>query len=460
MRILTRGFLVLWVAMFVAMAGMSMVSPLLPVYVKNDLGGPAIAVALSFSGVAIAQMISSPFVGRLGDRFGTKPFIVGGFCVYALGAIGYLFAHHWQLVVFFRIFSGFGAAGIFPMTLAYVGRLAPRGAEGRFMGWFSVAQIAGFGVGPLIGGGLRDAFGSSAAFAAMAIMLGGMAFMTLLLLPPRPEQVRRESPPRSTEPLAVSSPGRDDDDDEPVTALPMGELVRRPAVQAAVLFMMLMSLGMGAASSFTAIFVVDRAGLNTGSTLFVGVLLSSRSLINATLQPFTGMLADRWNRVMLVTIGLAISGAAQLLIPLVPRDLVETSLFGGVMTIAPAVLAVVMIAGVGEAIAFPAQQAVFVDVGRRVGMASLMGLNSMGNSIGFLAGSLIGAAVVAQFGISAVFTYAGLMMFVGIALFLVLMRRAARLIERERQAATAAAQAAGVAAGAHRGPAPADRLAP
>jgi predicted MFS family arabinose efflux permease len=138
---------------------------------------------------------------------------------------------------------------------------------------------------------------------------------------------------------------------------------------------------------------------------------------------------------MLVTVGLAISGIAQLLIPLVPRDLVDTSLLGGVLTIAPAVLVVVLIAGIGEAIAFPAQQAVFVEIGRRVGMASLMGLNSMGNSIGFLAGSLIGAAVVAQFGISAVFTYAGLTMFVGIALFLVLMRRAAGILARERLAA-------------------------
>ena len=440
MRTLTRGFVVLWIAMFVAMAGMSMVSPLLPIYVQDDLGGPAVAVALSFSGVAIAQMIASPFVGRLGDRFGTKPFIVGGFCVYCLGAIGYLFAFHWQLVVFFRIFSGFGAAGIFPMTLAYVGRLAPRGAEGRFMGWFSVAQIAGFGIGPLIGGGVRDALGSSAAFAAMAIMLGGMALMTLLLLPPRPQRQRRAAPPPHTGLLPPHA--ADEDDDEEPVALPWSELLRRPAVQAAVLFMMLMSLGMGAASSFTAIFVVSAQGLNTGSALFVGVLLSSRSLINATLQPFTGILADRWSRVMLVTVGLAISGIAQLLIPLVPRDLVDTSLLGGVLTIAPAVLVVVLIAGIGEAIAFPAQQAVFVEIGRRVGMASLMGLNSMGNSIGFLAGSLIGAAVVAQFGISAVFTYAGLTMFVGIALFLVLMRRAARILARERLAAAANGTAA------------------
>jgi MFS family permease len=146
-RVFTRGFVVLWVAMLVAMAGIGMVSPLLPVYVRDTLHGPAIGVALSFSGLALGQMTASPFVGRLGDTIGTKPFIVAGFFVYAVGAVGYVFAPTWHVVVFFRILCGFGAAGIFPMALAYVGRMAPSGREGSFMGAFGIAQMLGFGLG-------------------------------------------------------------------------------------------------------------------------------------------------------------------------------------------------------------------------------------------------------------------------------------------------------------------------
>ena len=43
---LSRAFIVLFISMFVAMAGVGMVSPLLPVYVRDELGGPAIGVAL------------------------------------------------------------------------------------------------------------------------------------------------------------------------------------------------------------------------------------------------------------------------------------------------------------------------------------------------------------------------------------------------------------------------------
>jgi MFS transporter, DHA1 family, multidrug resistance protein len=406
--LLSRSFVVLWVAMLVAMAGISMVSPLLPVYVQDDLGGPAIGVALSFSGLAIAQIIFAPFVGRLGDKFGPKRFIVVGFAIYAMGAIGYLFATRWEVVVAFRVLSGVGAAGIFPMSLAYVGRLAPVGREGRYMGWFSVSQIAGFGLGPLFGGGLRDAFGSDVAFASMAIMLGGTALVTMVMLPRRP---RRRGD-------LVDIP----DDDTP--QLGFIQIIRRPAVQASTLFVTLTSMGWGSASAWLAVYVISDQGLGTDSALFVGILLSSRSLINAVLQPLTGALADRVNRVALVTVGLAVSGVAQFVIPLVPEALHETTFLGPAMVVAPWVLVAMLAAGIGEAVAQPSQQAVFVEVGRRVGMGSLMGLNSMGSSLGFLGGSLLGALVKSQLGIEYVFYMAGTASIVGLVAFNLLMRRA------------------------------------
>src|SRR5690606_19417295 len=85
-----------------------------------------------------------------------------------------------------------------------------------------------------------------------------------------------------------------------------------------------------------------------------------------------------------------------------------------------------LLAGLGEAIAQPSQQAVFVEVGRKVGMGSLMGLNSMGSSLGFLGGSLVGAAVKSALGIEAVFYMAGVAALAGVLLFNVLMRRAER----------------------------------
>ncbi|MSP23481.1 MAG: MFS transporter [Dehalococcoidia bacterium] len=412
---LSRPFVVLFVAMFVAMAGISMVSPLLPVYVQDDLGGPAVGVALSFSGLALAQLAFAPFFGRLGDSYGAKRFIVLGFAIYAAGAVGYLFATNWETVVGFRILSGVGAAAMFPMSMAYIGRMAPVGGEGRYMGWFSVAQIAGFGTGPLFGGGLRDLFSSDFAFGSMAVMLGGTALLTLLLLP----RDRPEAPGAGLDGAPQTDARRVE------TVLPFRVLIRRPAVQASTLFVLITSLGWGTASSWLAVYVISDEGLGTDSALFVGILLSSRSLINAVLQPYTGGLADRMSRVMLVVVGLSVAGIAQGVVPLLPDSLTAVDFFGEALIIAPWLLAALLMAGIAESLAFPSQQAIFVQIGRKVGMGSIMGINAMGSSAGFLSGSLIGAVIKTQFGIDSVFYFAGIASLVGVGVFVLLMRRAA-----------------------------------
>ena len=425
---LSRSFLVLWVATLVAMAGIGMVSPLLPVYVREDLGGPEIAVALSFSGLALTMLVAAPFVGRLGDRYGAKPFIALGFLVYGLGGFGYLWADNWQLVVVFRMLSGFGAAAIFPLSLAYIGRLTPAGREGAFMGMYAVAEIAGFGIGPLVGGAIRDLVDSQAAFLVMGLIFTSTGLMTFLLLPARP---------------ALSRAAADGEEpDEPL--LPWGELLRRPLVQAAVSMRAIVALGWGAGSTYLAVYVISEDGLNTDSAIFVGILLASRSLLGAILQPVFGRLADRVSRLMLVMGGLTVAGVGQFVVPDLPRQLTDVSLLGGTFVVEPWLLIVYLTVGLGEGLSWPAQQAIFVTAGRMVGMGAIMGLNQMGSSLGFLAGSLASAAVVAAFGLEAVFRFAGVGVLAGTLIFFVLMRRAAdELREAERAGRRVAAVAAG-----------------
>ncbi len=406
---LSRGFIVLWIAMAVAMAGIGMVSPLLPVYVRDELHGPELAVALSFSGLAVTQLAMSPIVGRAGDRYGPKILIVLGFLVYGAAGVGYLFSHHWSLVIVFRLLSGVGAAAIFPMALSYVGRLAPPGREGTYMGMYAVAETAGFGLGPLLGGAIRDLVSSEAAFLTMAILLGGTGLLALVALPAvrgseRPEVDRGGEPSERQ--------------------LSWSKVARLPMVQAAVAARICVSTSWGAGSTFLAVYVVSSDGLNTGSATFVGILLASRSLLGGMFQPLTGRLADRLNRRYLVAGGLGAAALCQFIIPDLPSTLVDISFLGDTIVAAPWLLVVFVIIGLSEAVAMPAQQALFVEAGRSAGMGAVMGLNQMGSSLGFLSGSLVGAAVVGVFGLESVFRFAGLLVFVGVMAFWFLMRRA------------------------------------
>ena len=361
---LSRSFIVLWVAMAVAVAGIAMVSPLLPVYVRDELNGPEFAVALSFSAIAITQIITSPIVGRFADRFGSKPFIVLGFVIYGAGAVGYIVAPSWELIIVFRALSGVGAGSIFPTAMAYVGRLAPPGHEGRYMGAFSISWIAGFGVGPLVGGSIRDFVSSDAAFGVMALMLFGVGAATFLLLPNRPEGSDGHALHAEDEAL---DPG-----------LSLWQMLRRPIVQAAAGGQMIVSVGWGAGFTFIAVYVVSDEGLATGSATFAGVLLASRALFTAAAQLVTGPMADRVSRVWLSVVGFSIAGLAQFIVPDIPGTTFGLSIFGGELVIVPWLLLLFLVVGLGEAIEFPAQQAIFVDAGRAVGMGSVMGITQTG----------------------------------------------------------------------------------
>ncbi len=430
----TRPFIVLWISTFAAMIGIAMLSPLLPVFVREDLGGPEIAVALSFAGVTVPMMVLSPLIGRFGDRVGLKPFVAGGFLVYGLAASGYLIATAWEHVVFFRVLSGVGAAAIFPMALAYVGRLAPPGREGAFAGAFAVSQVLGFGTGPLIGGAIRDAAGNHAVFTTMSLLLVGTGLAAFALLPPaaRGTDAGAGSPDAAGE--AARGPARS-----------WLQLLRYAPVQAALTAQAVVALGWGSGATFLAVYVVSEDGLGTGSATFVGLLLACRALIGGSLQPVFGRLADRVSRLRLVMIGLIIAATGQFLIPNLPGETFEV----GTLVLAPWLLGVFVVVGFAESLAFPAQQAIFVEVGRRVGMGSVMGLTQMGSSLGFLAGSIVGAGVVELFGLAAIFRYAGLVVLAGAVLFLVLMLRARADFAELRAAARADAPppAAGEQAG-------------
>jgi predicted MFS family arabinose efflux permease len=203
------------------------------------------------------------------------------------------------------------------------------------------------------------------------------------------------------------------------------EVIRRPLVQAAISIQLLVALGFGASFSFLAIFVISEEGLDTGSAMFVGILFGVRSIIGALLQPIAGRAADRYSRVVLVVTAFSISALGQFLIPSLPRGLVDTTVFGTELVISPWLLLMMISVGCAEAFAMPASQAIFVSVGRSVGMGSIMGLNQMGGAVGFLTGSMIGAVVVSNLGIDAVFRYAGIATLAGAFVFLLLMRRAA-----------------------------------
>src|SRR5690606_1166204 len=113
-------------------------------------------IGLTFSIFAVTQTLVSPFVGGWSDRHGRKPFIIVGLLLYFVAALGYLTADSFLQVLAFRALSGCGTSLIFSVARAYIGDFVPEGHEGRWFGIFATADIVGFGLGPMLAGGVRE----------------------------------------------------------------------------------------------------------------------------------------------------------------------------------------------------------------------------------------------------------------------------------------------------------------
>ena len=66
----------LFFSIFTAVTGVGIVVPLLPVY-AHDLGASGLYIGLIFGVFSLSRTVFLPYFGRLSDKKGRKPFIVG-----------------------------------------------------------------------------------------------------------------------------------------------------------------------------------------------------------------------------------------------------------------------------------------------------------------------------------------------------------------------------------------------
>lgn len=387
----SRPFIALYVAVFVATMGISMVSPLLPVYAE-ELGASGAWLGLTFSAFAFAQALISPFVGRLSDRYGRKPFIVTGLCIYFIAALGYLTAQSFYQVIAFRMFSGLGTSLIFSVSYAYIGDMTPKGQEGRWLGVFATADIVGFGTGPLLAGALREFIGFRSVFVAMASMMALSATILLWWLPRHsPAEVAKRA--RAVTAGAVHQ------------TVPFATALRDRLVLAVTAQQGFLQLAFGSTFAFLAVRLEDDLGV---APFMVGVAFATQDITGGLAQPLFGRLADRYDRRLLVAVGLTLNAMLLASIGIVP--------FYWLMIL------VLLASGATGAISQTASGAIRVVAGRRVGMATVSGIGSSAGGLGIIIGSVVSGFIVEAEGLAAGFAFGGVMMLIGTAVFIVLTR--------------------------------------
>jgi MFS family permease len=148
--------------------------PVLPHYVKDELGGSDLMVGITSGAFALTGIVCRPIAGNLADRRGRKPTVVGGAVLAAIAGCLYFVPAGIPGLIVARLFLGAGEGTVFTAGSAWNVDMAPPERRGRMIGLYGLAIWTGLTVGPPIGVLLQDLGGYELvwAFAAGAPLLG------------------------------------------------------------------------------------------------------------------------------------------------------------------------------------------------------------------------------------------------------------------------------------------------
>jgi DHA1 family multidrug resistance protein-like MFS transporter len=130
--------------------GATAVVPMLPVYIRHLGGSDALAGAVMASFYAAGVLSQYP-MGRLTDRIGSRPVLVGGLVTYGLASLTFLLPIDAYAAVGLRALEGVGAGAATVAGLALISRSVPLERRGRAFGSVYAGELAGMAVGPLVG---------------------------------------------------------------------------------------------------------------------------------------------------------------------------------------------------------------------------------------------------------------------------------------------------------------------
>jgi MFS transporter, DHA1 family, multidrug resistance protein len=363
-----RTLLTLLLSVFIALLGIGIIVPIMPVFAK-ELGAGGFALGMIIAAFSVTRGLLLPVIGNLSDRWGRKGFLVVGLLIY--GLVGLLIPHATSVghLVGIRGFHGVGSAMIVPVAMAYMSLLAPPGEEGRYMSYLNIAIFSGIGCGPLIGGIVFDMWGMAAVFYLMAL-LSFFAFILVILN--MPSHLGADS--RQTISLLQS----------------LFKMLRSRKTSGILLSRYATMIIMVPTMAFLPLIM---SGWQDSSGLQIGIVIACRTLINALLQIPFGKLADRCNKHVILSVASACISVIIFLIPSIENF--------------TQIVALYLCLGAFEAAVWAVLGAYASIEARDYGHGTMMGVFSFAMSGGIFTGAVLAGYSMDRWGIALSYHVAG-----------------------------------------------------
>lgn len=164
------------------MIGFSMVFPLLSFYAQSMNATP-FQIGLLAASHALANFLTSPFLGRISDKFGRRPILLIGLFAGTLSMTLMGLANSLVILLVGRVAHGIVTSAILPTARAYTGDVTGGHQRIAAMGKLGAAMSAGLLVGPAFSSILVGFGNLHTPFFAAAIICFINAISVLLFLP-------------------------------------------------------------------------------------------------------------------------------------------------------------------------------------------------------------------------------------------------------------------------------------
>jgi DHA1 family multidrug resistance protein-like MFS transporter len=180
------GVSLVYLLRFLHGTAQSIIYPVLPLFVLLLLPNSdrvSTWTGALVAGWAVASTISSIYFGKLGDRIGHRPVLIGCVLATALGFVPQAFATDIWFMLVLQIVTGFAAGGIVPALSALLGNLMPPGSAGATYGLDNSISSGSRALAPMLGAVLMTVAGPRSVFAMIGFLLLAAAVLAILRLP-------------------------------------------------------------------------------------------------------------------------------------------------------------------------------------------------------------------------------------------------------------------------------------
>ncbi len=142
---------VLFLGVLMAALDIAIVGPALPA-IRTAFRIDDRAVAWVFTIYVLFNLIGSPLMAKLSDRYGRRPVYMLDIALFALGSLIVALSPNFAVLLIGRAAQGLGAGGIFPVASAVIGDVFPAEKRGSALGLIGAVFGVAFVVGPIVGG--------------------------------------------------------------------------------------------------------------------------------------------------------------------------------------------------------------------------------------------------------------------------------------------------------------------